>query len=237
MFHSRLGAICLLLSLPPGVAVAVNFGDDHQFELAGKLTLTTDATLHGLRQSDGMVTPQLSLKLQGESPFFAGIWISEVKPDAFSERSTEIDYFLGYQGSLGEQVALSAVVTKYTYSADARFYDDDWLELSLHATLFERVSLSYARGRDWFYDNTSSDAVSATVLYPAPWRLTGDIAVGYVDLTEALGIDYSYFEFGLARSFQRFALRIAYTGTSDNANARLGNDPEDKLYLSLSLLF
>ena len=88
------------------------------WSLKGKLSLTTDATLHGLRQTDGLVTPQLSLKLQGDSPLFAGLWVSETKPDANSARSAELDYFVGYHATLSDQVSLSAVATQYNYLGD-----------------------------------------------------------------------------------------------------------------------
>lgn len=116
----RLGAILFALMAPAGMAAAQTF--------SGNAALTSDYVWRGSSQSQGDAAVQAGFRVAGDSGLYAAVAGSSVEFAPETHASSELDFIVGWNGTLAEDWALDANLLHYRYPATT--VDLNWTELN-----------------------------------------------------------------------------------------------------------
>lgn len=184
-------------------------------ELDAALTIGTDYLHRGLTQNLSGPAYQAALEYQSDKGWFAGLWASRVDFEPYDDRWAEVDYYAGYGGRLGRNLAVEATVIRYDYQGSAP-RDYDWQEVQLTAYLGDHWTVTGGLADNWWGADQTSAVAEATFRYPLPARLTLDATAGRHFSHRAIGIDYSYGQVGLSRPLGELVFRVAVAATDDD---------------------
>ena len=201
-------------------------------ELDARLTIASAYLHRGLEHSRSAPTYQGALEYQAGG-WFAGVWASSVSFGGYDERSSEIDYYLGYGKRLSKNLALDATLVRYTFQGSSP-RDYDWNELQLSAYLGDRWTLTWGVAENWWATDQRTRFVEGTFLHPLPGGLVLDTTVGYQLAERAAGLDYGYAEAGVSRRLDDFVLRVGYAAVESNAHRRFPAFADDRWLVALS---
>ena len=197
-------------------------------EISGNVTITTDYLFRGISQTAEKGAIQGGFDYAAESGFYAGIWASNV--EFGTESSTEMDYYFGYAGAMGD-LGYDVSYIYFDYEGDEGF---DYQELALG---FSYGDLSFGLN---YSDEYLGDG-GPTFYYPYvgySFALTEGLALdlhyGYSDTDEDgfFGEDDSYSDYSATLGFSAggvdFGLTFAGTDLDDEPLA------DDRLVFSIS---
>ena len=151
----------------------------------------------------------------------------------YDERTSEVDYYVGYGRRLSGHLALEATFIRYTYQGST-LREHDWSELQLSAYVADRWTFTWGVADNWWGTDERSRFVEGTFRYPLPARLMLDATLGYQLTKRAAGIDYAYAEAGVSRRFGDFALRAGYAAVESKARERFLHFADDRWVASLT---
>ena len=87
-----------------------------EVSLSGNIALTTDYVWRGMTQNAGDPSVSGGFDLEDDSGFYFGAWAANVlASDGSATGSLELDGYLGYAGSLGENAGYDVGYIAYTY--------------------------------------------------------------------------------------------------------------------------
>lgn len=90
-------------------------------------TLATDYIWRGQSQTDGKGAVQASLDFAHESGIYVGAWGSNVDSTDFGGASIELDYYLGYGGSITDDISYDLGWANYTFPGNSSLDVYEWL--------------------------------------------------------------------------------------------------------------
>jgi uncharacterized protein (TIGR02001 family) len=189
-----------------------------QADVTARLAISSAYLHRGLEQTRSSPAYQAALEYQAAG-WFAGVWASTVDFASYDNRSSEIDYYLGYGKRYSRNLALEAVLIRYTYQGGSP-RDDNWGELQLSAYVADRLTLTWGIADGWWASDERARFVEGTYRHPLPARLTLDTTVGYQLADRAAGLDYGYAEAGVSRRWGNFTIRAGYAAVESAARAR-----------------
>jgi uncharacterized protein (TIGR02001 family) len=215
-----------------GVLALVAASGAAQAEVSSTITIASDYDFRGITQNGLDPAFQASLDWEGESGVYAGLWGSNIDfgQDGYDggegeddiapvDLNVEVDLYLGYAGSITEDLGydVGAVYYKYLGDDDNGVNDFDYAEV--YAGLDWKI-LSTKVWYAWDYGNSDESAwyVEGNVAVPLPAEFGLELHTGYSggdywDLDGGDGyIDYSV---GITRSLGRFDFAVKYIDGSD----------------------
>lgn len=200
-------------------------------ETDARISIISSYVHRGLEHSQSSPAYQASLEYQ-TAGWFAGVWASTVDY-GYDNRSSEVDYYLGYGRRMARNLALEATLIHYTYQGSTT-RDQDWSELQLSAYVADRWTFTWGVADNWWGTDERSRFLEATYRYPLPARFMLDATAGYQLTGRAAGIDYGYAETGISRRVGDFALRAGYVAVESKARERFSGFAENQWVASLT---
>lgn len=146
-------------------------------ELSSTVGFTNDYRFRGASQTAGDAAIQGSIDVSFDNGIFAGIWGSNVDFGPTENASLEVDYYVGYGGSISEDLTYDATLFYYTYPG-FNGVDIDYLELAL-GLYYKNVSLVYVVSDDFLNSDESAQYVSVDYNYPITEKISLDLHAGY----------------------------------------------------------
>ncbi len=195
----------------PVAAAAGDFG--------GSIGVTSDYFYRGVSQSQGNPALQADLHYRSGG-WSAGVWSSRADMTRDEAPATEIDLYIRRDWTLGNDWDLGVALTHYTYPDDPRTYSYDYDEViataGYRSRLFGTIAFSpnytgHAQGRWAFNENATS--YELTAVQPVVGKLSASAGLGYYDLPASLDANYWFWNVGVACSFGRALLSVAYIDT------------------------
>jgi uncharacterized protein (TIGR02001 family) len=110
----RLSTACAAAALLVGMATVAHAEDELPVKVTGSVAFTSDYTFRGISQTDRNPAVQGGITLTTDPGFFIGAWGSNVDFNDGDEASMELDYIVGYSGSL-DALSYTAQFLYYSY--------------------------------------------------------------------------------------------------------------------------
>ena len=237
------------------VALAVVSGAARA-ELTSTITIATDYDFRGITQTALDPALQASLDWSGESGLYAGVWASNVdfgrdggEGKGYDEvdLDAEVDFTLGYAGSITEDLGYDVGATYYKYIGDTDGGVNDFDYYEVYAGLgYRAVSAKLWYSPDFANASESAWYIEANAEIPLPAEFGLVLHAGYnfgdYWKPEAFGLD-EYFDYsiGLTRSFGHFDFTVSYIDGSDlkETDGTAGDigTSESKFHASVSTTF
>ena len=215
-----------------GVGCILGIGTVHaEVELSGSLALTSDYVQQGLSQTRGEPALQGGLRAQLDEQWAVGTWASAIDRYAGAGANLEIDVYATRVWRLAPDWVATTTATHYFYPNDVPYvrydYDEVAASLGYRSTLFATVAWS-PNYVDRSYRGVSSERsalsyeLSANQPFIGGW--SGNVGVGYRDLSELFDEQYWYGHAGLMYSAQRLAVHLTYTYVDRTARHLFGHE-------------
>ncbi len=206
--------------------------------LSGIVTLTSQYIYRGLAVSDGDPAAQLGLDYEHESGMFGGVWASSIDiASRFSERDTELDFYLGYHFAPEGPLALTATVIRYTYPGQTGPFDYDYDEALFSATLYDSLSLEIGFARELY--GLGGNGRHWELRYDRPvesaWVLSAGL--GRNDLKDYGGYRYLHWDLGASARYQRLTFDLRWYDNERPGAGIGGQSAGSALVLALSAAF
>ncbi len=222
----------LVLLLLGGNAVAAEFN--------GYLVLTSDYVFRGVTYSDGHFAAQLGGDVTFDNGVYFGAWASsiDIETAAGAERDLEIDYYVGYSLDINESLTVGANAVAYTFPGAEGLLDYDYEEYSLSINYVDRVWFEYSYAPDIFHTGSETHNYALFSELPLGHEVIASGGVGYYDTSALSDDNYTYWELGITRPFQRIAIDLRYHDANQWVpifSSR--NRVESRLVLSAKLQF
>ena len=184
--------------------------------VSGNVGLTSDYIFRGQSQTQGDSAISGGFDLDAGKGFYLGAWASEVSY-AGSDADRETDLYVGWSGSIGNDISLDVGYIDYAYSGDASL---DGSEVYISGS-WKDLTISHNIGNDDFTDYTevSYNIMDAVDVSYGSWDSVGDNwsvsrsvdlpagiegTVAYVDFAAEDGsglADEDTFVFSVSKSF------------------------------------
>ena len=172
-------------------------------EVSGNIGATSNYLWRGVTQTDDSVAVQGGIDYAHESGFYAGGWASNVD---FGDAATyEFDLYLGYGGSIGEDVTYDLSYLYYAYpDADSSY---NFGEISF-ALAWEWLDVGYSRVVNAQSDVSGADSetdwgyAQANLTFPLTEKVSLGIHYGYShgDVVKDLFEGSAYADYNLSVS-------------------------------------
>lgn len=220
------GVMAVLLLSVSVLTVSVQAEETGGSSITGNVSLTTDYLFRGQSQTAGSAAIQGGIDWDSEFGFYAGIWASSV--DFGSAANAEVDYYIGYAGSLADSVEYDIGYIYYGYAGESAL---DYQELALAVGVQDlTVGLNYSDeylgdgGESFYY-------LSASYEFALPAELALGVSAGYnkadeMDITFDGTGDDSYIDWSavLSRNFMGVGLSLGYYGTNIGSQSTLADE-------------
>ena len=203
----RVSALFLLFAA--GAAGAVEFN--------GYAVLTTDYVFRGVTYSDGHAAAQIGADVAFDSGLYIGAWAStiDIEVATIADRDLEADFYVGYNHPLTDSLTLGGTLVAYTFpNAEGRF-DYDYEEYVPSLNYDDRAWVEYAYSPDVFGSGAETHNYAVFGELGLPGEFVASAGLGFYDLTELSGSDYSYWELGIGRPVGRISLDLRYHDADD----------------------
>jgi uncharacterized protein (TIGR02001 family) len=198
---------------------------------SGSLALTSDYIQQGVSQTRGEPALQGGLRAQLDERWTVGAWASTINRYRVPSASTEIDVYAARAWRLSPDWVTSLTATHYFYPNDLPRvnydYDEVTASLGYRSTVFATVAWSPNYG-DASYQGIAED--STTLSYelsanePIYGGWSGNVGIGYRDLSQLFDESYWYGHAGLMLSTNRFTVHLTYTYVDGTARELFGHD-------------
>ncbi|MCZ6853169.1 MAG: TorF family putative porin [Gammaproteobacteria bacterium] len=198
-----------------------------------QLVLANDYIHRGLSQTTHEATYQGSIEYQFDSGLFLGVWASRADFRYTDQVKAEVDYFVGYQRRLTNNLAFDVTTVRYTYPDVDLRRDYDWTEVQVTIYVGDQWTLSWGLAENWLGFSQKTRFFETGYRTPLPANFTVDVNVGY-QLTENLfGENYGYAEVGISKPLGPIHARLAYSTTDNHASDIFGKTAASSWLASL----
>ena len=200
----------------PVLLVALLYAAPARVEIDAEVNLTSRYVYRGINLSGDDPALQGRIEYATDLGLYAGVWASGSET-AYDQRTTEVDYFAGYQRRLRQDLALDATIIRYTYNGGGVGNDHDWTEGQLTAHLRDHWSFTAAVADDWFGWPGTTWSVEGSWHYAPGQRWMVEATLGHNEVRDAVGSNYQWAELGITRQLGRIHARLGYSVTSGAA--------------------
>ncbi|MGY1408926.1 MULTISPECIES: TorF family putative porin [unclassified Luteimonas] len=216
LLRQREASLPLFLAACAGIFSATQGASAHAAELTGSAALTTDYVFRGISQTQGDPAMQAGARLAAASGLYGAVWGSTVEFAGDTGASSEIDYVLGWGGSLADDWALDVSVTWFDYPGSRA--ELDYPELVGTLTLRDAWWLTVGFSPDVFASDGNGVYAQLGGKFPVNDALRLEAAVAHYDLDDAYGDSYSHAQLGAVWAFKApLELRVTAHGTDASA--------------------
>lgn len=181
------------------------------FDISMNVGLASDYLYRGISQTQGNGAIQGGLDVAHESGLYVGTWASNV--DFGGKASVEFDYFLGFAGSLGEELSYDLGWIKYAYPGESLLnFSETYASLSAYG-----ASLGAAYSSDF----GGSDSTLYAYLgyeHSLPYDIGLALQYGRYDFKQATFNSgksaYNDWSVGLSKTLAGLDFALTYTDTN-----------------------
>ena len=209
-----------------------------EVETSANVALTSNYVWRGMTQTDNKPAIQGGFDV-GYKGLYAGVWGSNIDFGDDVDTSIEIDLYVGYANDIAG-ITYDLAYTQYTYPGETDDLNFGEASIALGYD-FEILSVGakYYAGVDTHDSDNSADdwkpqnGFELSTSVPLPWDLSADAMYGEYNHTG------NYYSVGLTKSFDKFAVNVAYTGMDfdDRFGGRDEDGSEGNLVATLSASF
>lgn len=211
---------------------ALCLGTAHaEIELSGSLALTSDYVQQGLSQTRGEPALQGGLQAQLDEQWTLGTWASAIDRYAGPGANLELDLYATRAWRLTPEWGATITGTHYFYPKDTPYvrydYDEVAASLGYRSAVYATVAWSpnYVERTEWrVASKRSAVSYELSANQPLAGGWSGNVGVGYRDLSDLFDEAYWYGHAGLMYSAQRLALHLTYTYVDDTARYLFGHE-------------
>jgi uncharacterized protein (TIGR02001 family) len=229
-------AMAALAACCPNFASAQDAGP-HHLSVTG--WLASDNVFRGMSQNDENLTPQVAVDYVNDSGFYAGAWTAPVDYNDASGANYELDLYVGYKRSFGDDFIADLQYIRYIYP-DSHDVDLEYHELVARLTFFQRALLlvgfsddTFASGYNGLYTN-----FSYSWKLPRNFNLITGIGHYRFDHRHFAGADdYMDYCIGLNRVFGKLDATLSFIDTNERGDRLFGRSAGRRLVLLLKYTF
>lgn len=220
-------------------AFCAGLGAAHADEVTFYGALTSDYVFRGISNSDGHGALQLGVDVNLEFGLFGGVWASTTDINTGNgNRSREVDYYFGYERYFGRDWSVSVSVNRYTYPGSSGNFSYDYSEYTASIGFADRIWLVFDHANSIFGHDAAADNVEILANWPLPAQYSVTAGIGYFDVSDFAGNEYTYWQVGVSRPVGWATLDLRYHDTN-NAPPRISPrglaDP--RLVIAISVAF
>ena len=202
-----------------------------EVEWAGSLALTSDYVQQGLSQTRGEPALQGGLRAGLDEQWAVGAWASGIDRYPGAGANLEIDVYATRAWRLTPEWIATTTATHYFYPNDVRYirydYDEVAASLGYRSTLFATVAWSpnyVDRTYRGVSEKRSALSYELSANQPLVGGWSGNVGMGYRDLSDLFDAAYWYGHAGLMYSAQRLAVHLTYTYVDQTARHLFGHE-------------
>lgn len=184
----------------------------HADELSGNVAIGTDYVYRGISQTEEEATIQGGFDWTSENGIYAGIWASNIAFDGY----IEMDYYIGYGGSINEDVEYDVGFLHYDYPNQDSGHADYNFDEFYGSISFKGITLGLAVTSDFFGESDSAEYVYIDY----ELGLANDFGLAFhygsqdIDDNAAFGTpDYSDYSVSVSKSIGGFDLGLTWYDT------------------------
>lgn len=195
--------------LAPAILLGSIASTAQAVEVSGTVTFTSDYRFHGISQTGGDAALQGSLDAGFDNGVYIGAWGSNL--DFGDDANLEVDYYIGYAGSLTDDLEYAATLYYFQYVGyDAA--DIDFAEVDLQL-FYKGVTLTYAMAPDYVNSDEDGQYLALDYSMGITEQVSLDLHAGHSfgNYWDKFDIgDYSDFSVGVSGSAAGLDLSAAY---------------------------
>lgn len=212
-------------------------------EVSANVALTSDYRFRGISQSNEEIAIQGGFDYTFDNGIYVGTWGSSVDFDSSADAgfngSLELDYYAGWSGELGENMAIDVGFMYYDYPGDEGS-EGDYQELYASFSVSD-FTLGVAYSDDYYGETKTFKYYYAqySLGFADGWAV--DLHVGLNDLDDEGGFlsngedMYTDYSVALSKDVLSVNLSLAYVGTTLDEEDVFGTDwADDTLVFTLS---
>jgi uncharacterized protein (TIGR02001 family) len=196
----------------------------------GSVGVTNDYIVRGISRSNDRPALQLDFHYVNDSGFLAGVFASNTQIDPGEPRDVELDAFIGYAWSVGDDWHGKILASHYAYpwnqAGSGYDYDEldidavfqDWLDLAL---VYSPNAAVYVPSKGLI--GVSSKSAQVNVQRPLWRKLSATAGVGYSSYDGPNPADYVYWSVGAAYDLAPAYLALSYVDTTAGAKTLFYN--------------
>jgi uncharacterized protein (TIGR02001 family) len=189
----------------------------------GSISVATDYLYRGVSQTRGQSAVQAGLHVNTPGGWSASVWGSTVDFTSGAGDSYELDLQVARSWMLGSDWTARLGLTHYMYPAGSSV-DYDYDELTGTLSYQGRVTASVAwspntsrYGDDHYVHDRETRAYELTVLQPLGSYWSIYAGAGYYDLDDLFGTGYSYWNAGVAFTWENVQVDLMHVDSDDTA--------------------
>jgi len=212
-------------------------GEASASDFSGSVAVTSEYVFRGVSQTQGDPAVQLGLKLAFEPGWYVSTWGSNVDYGSTLGSDAEVDYVVGWAGTLSPHWALDLNLTRYTYPGTRDEFELDYNELIGTLTWGGRWFGVLGYSNDVFATDQSGTYLQLGARMPLSdaWTLEGSLA--HYALGSAYADDYQHATLSAIYTRGQLSVRINGHVPSDSAEELFGDVGEPRLEVSATYSF
>ena len=193
--------------------------------ISGSFGVVSDYLFRGISQTQGDAALQASATLTHDSGVYFTVWGSNVDFAGDNDTDFEVDFTLGYAGSIDEATTYDVNVSYYTYPGQPSGASYNYFEIGAGITHDLGNGLSVGAKFAWSPENFDDTGNEIWLALNGTYEMTEWLSVsanlGYQSLDKDYYFpeDYFYYDVGATVSYGILDLDVRYVATSDNVGS------------------
>ncbi|MDC7429293.1 TorF family putative porin [Acinetobacter baumannii] len=191
-------------SLASSKTVTSPFGN---LDLSIAITMASDYIWRGQSQSNGPAL-QGSLFVVHESGLYTSIWTSNIDDDVYLGASTEVDYYLGYNYKITDDISTNLSLSKFSWLQAS--------ELNVYNAVSSISGYGFTLGYKYDFNRKNGAHPSYSWVsynYELPYHIMLSTNYGHTD-NKNNGKDYNDWSIGLEKRLFGLDLNLTYSDTN-----------------------
>lgn len=202
-------------SLLGGVSLAQDEAES-TWSISGNVAVTTNYMFRGITQSNNDPALSAGVTVSHAGGFYIGFWGSSID-FGDGESELELDPFIGYSGSLGENTTFDLNITYYGYPGTPGSWDYEFVEFAAgieHDFGAAAVGIKGAYSPDFFGGTGDAFWLGASLSVPMGEWFSASGNIGYQWVDEYYGgIDYLHYDIGISAAYESVTFDLRYVAT------------------------
>jgi len=197
----------------------------------GSLGITSDYLVRGISRSNHQAALQLDVHYLDTSGFVAGLFASNTQIDPDEPRDVELDAFIGFAWSTGDDWHGKILASHYAYpwNQAGTGYDYDELDVDLAFQEWLDIGLVYSPNEPRYLPyrglmGVTSKSAEVNLQRPVLGKLSATAGIGYSYYAGPDPAGYTYWSAGAAFDLAPVSLALSYVSSTAGAKTLFYND-------------